>query len=70
MAKTLQAQGVVVSNMKFSWRTVSSGLPRRKYWSQHKFMAVLDGGTECALSKFAYLKLEGVLDTPDSCTPV
>lgn len=33
-------------------------------------MAVLGGGAECALSKFACLKLEGVLDTPDRCTAI
>jgi len=44
--------------------------PSGRYGSQHIFMAVLDGGTERALRKFAYLKLEGMVNAPDSCVPM
>ena len=49
---------------KSSWRAVTSGVPRGRYWGQYCLTVIfseLDDGTECTLSSFA---LGGVAATP------
>lgn len=71
-----QAQSVVISGTKPSWRPVTNGVPQGFIWARslfsYTFINDLVDGAESILSKFAndYIKLWGVADTPECHTAI